>query len=162
MAVQLLLTVSFKWFENKWIVELRLGSYSSLLLASSIFYTLFIHIVYTLHFKCMYLHLVRSKSRQSEVCFVLIALHLPFKPSLLALQPWLSQWEHKSALSERTFPSLHKTHFEFHIIPLRLHIDWNSLHFQGQLHFYVVYVWQGQSLYLRMWKVQWCRTYIHD
>lgn len=34
--------------------------------------------------------------------------------------------------------------FQFHIIPLRLSIDWNSLHFQGQLHLLYLF----RSLYV--------------
>lgn len=67
-----------------------------------------------------------------------------FKPWLDALHRWVPQWEHKSALSEKTFSSLQNP-FQFHIIPLRLHIDWNSQHFRGRLQLCTRCVWYGQS-----------------
>lgn len=67
-----------------------------------------------------------------------------FKPWLDALHRWVPQWEHKSALSEKTFSSLQNP-FQFHIIPLRLRIDWNSQHFQGRLQLCTRCVWYGQS-----------------
>lgn len=63
-----------------------------------------------LHFRCINAHFMASYTQPSEVCSVLIALHLPFGSQLRALQPQVPQWERKFTLSERTFPSLHKTH----------------------------------------------------
>ena len=77
-------------------------------------------------------------SRPSEVCYLLTALHLPFKILALCITATSSSMGTQIRFVREDISLLAQNSFQFHIIPLRLHIDWNSLHFQGQLHFYVL------------------------
>lgn len=91
-------------------------------------------------FRCTHLHFMPRYHRQRESLFRAhsLAPFFWFKPQLYALQPLVSRWEHKSALSERTFPSLHKTHFNSTSSHYASTFDWNSLHFSEAAAFFFV------------------------
>lgn len=67
--------------KNKWLIVLKLTLYSALLSFTEAFFcSLPFDIIYSiLHFKCINAHFIPSYIQPSEVCSVLIALHLPFK-----------------------------------------------------------------------------------
>lgn len=132
-----------------WII---FSSFVTFSLSLSSFYTI---LYSTLHFTCICRHVMPSYRQPPEVCFVLAALHLFISTLTLCITTMGFSMGTQIRFVREDISPLAQNSFQFHIIPLRLHIDWNSLHFQGQLIFFcTMYVWQGQSLCFCMWNVQ--------
>lgn len=72
-----------------------------------------------------------SYRQPPEVCFVLIALHLLIETLTLCITTMRFSMGTQIRFVREDISLLAQNSFQFRIIPLHRHIDWNSLHFQG-------------------------------